>query len=319
MGTRIKNFVSTGLAPDGRLYAGDLNRIQDQYADLSNFGQAFAAGSISLGEAALILLRYGAGEARLSGALRTDGIIRALGGVYAGAFSTVQRDAIPVGLRPFGLIILNTTTNQLEINKGTDDTPNWQTVGATSQQVAGGILQNGLLANRPSPSAIGIGMYFAVDQNVIYYSDGTVWQRIGPRPGDLTQTMNDSAQPGRILCQGQLIPRTGVYADLFAVWGTKFGAGDGVSTFGAPDLQGRVLVTVAPGGKAEVNTVSKNDGRAANQRNISHTHLTYRLEGRVSGPAASATVITAYDAPVSGDVNNVNYPAYFIVNTEAKL
>src|SRR5215471_15141725 len=132
MGTRFKTFDSTGTAPNGRLYAGDLNQMQDSYADQSNYSQEVDAGTFGIGESALKLLRYGPGEARLSGAFRADGIVRALGGLYAGAFTTTQRDAIPAGSRPYGLIILNTTTNQYEWNKGTDAAPSW---GPISPQV----------------------------------------------------------------------------------------------------------------------------------------------------------------------------------------
>jgi|SRR5215467_66124 len=129
MGTRFKTFESTGLAPNGRVYAGDMNQMQDVYADLVNFSQEVDVAALGIGESALKLLRYGTGEARLSGALRVDAIIRALGGLYAGAFTTAQRDSIQPGFRPYGLIILNTTTNQIEWNKGTDTTPNWVSMG----------------------------------------------------------------------------------------------------------------------------------------------------------------------------------------------
>jgi len=122
--SRVKTFDSTGLATSGRLYAGDLNAIQDQYADLYNLAQAVGVSVIAVGEAGLQITRYGVGEMRITGAVRTDGILRALGGLYAGAFTTTQRDAIATGFRPYGLIILNTTTNRLERNMGTDPTPN---------------------------------------------------------------------------------------------------------------------------------------------------------------------------------------------------
>jgi hypothetical protein len=114
------------------LYAGDLNQIQDQYADLFNLLQSLGVGSVAVGESGLQIIRYGPGEARLSGALRTDGIIRALGGLYAGAFTTTARDAIPTGLAPYGLQILNTTTNRFEWNAGTDAARVWQPLGTSS-------------------------------------------------------------------------------------------------------------------------------------------------------------------------------------------
>lgn len=43
-----------------------------------------------------------------------------------------------------------------------------------------------------------------------------------------------------LLCYGQNVSRT-TYATLFAIIGTTYGSGDGVTTFGLPDLRGRLL------------------------------------------------------------------------------
>src|SRR5262245_4688002 len=126
--TRVKTFDNTGIATAGRLYAGDLNLIQDQYSDNMNLAQTHGVGTLQVGESGLQLLRYGSGEARLSEWFRIDGIFRGLGGIYTGAFTTAQRDAIVAGSRPYGLIILNTTNNRIEWNSGTDATPNWQPI-----------------------------------------------------------------------------------------------------------------------------------------------------------------------------------------------
>lgn len=117
-----------------------MNLIQDQYADLVNYVQTHGVGVLAVGDAALQLLKYGAGEGRFTGHLRTDGILRGLGGLYAGAFTTAQRDALAVSARPYGLVILNTTTNRPEFNAGTDVTPNWQPLhspaGLTNADIA---------------------------------------------------------------------------------------------------------------------------------------------------------------------------------------
>lgn len=175
MGTRIKNFDSTGVAPNGKLFAGDLNGIQDQYADLFNLLQAFGVGTMAIGETGLQIVRFGVGEARLTGSIRTDGIIRALGGLYFGAFTTAQRDALTATQRPFGLVILNTTTNRLEINLGTS-TPSWQ-------PLAGSTISRGTFGTIPSPGLSNLNtFYFATDQNggTLFYSDGTTWTKIAP-------------------------------------------------------------------------------------------------------------------------------------------
>jgi hypothetical protein len=174
MGTKIKTFESTGLAPNGRLYAGDLNGIQDHLADQSNFSQQVDAGVYSIGEAPLQLMRYGPGEARISGAARLDGILRALGGLYAGAFTTTQRNSIPSGYAPYGLVILNSTTNQYEWNKGTDVARNWQSIGSAITHVVD------VVANRPNANTVVAGStYYATDQSVLYVSDNNAWLPVG--------------------------------------------------------------------------------------------------------------------------------------------
>lgn len=99
-------------------------------------------GSLAIGEAGLQLLRYGAGEARLSGAFRTDGVVRALGGVYAGSFTTTQRDAI--ANPPYGLLVTNSETNELEMNYGTPAAPSWGSIGTnppfTTADIANGAI-----------------------------------------------------------------------------------------------------------------------------------------------------------------------------------
>jgi hypothetical protein len=65
MGTRVKTFDSSGVAPGGRLFAADLNSIQDQYADLVNYAQSLGAGVYAIGDSGLQLLKFGTGEVRL--------------------------------------------------------------------------------------------------------------------------------------------------------------------------------------------------------------------------------------------------------------
>ncbi len=61
-----------------------------------------------------------------------------------------------------------------------------------------------------------------------YFSTGTIipW----PKASILT---------GFLRCDGTAVSRT-TYADLFAVIGTSYGAGDGASTFNIPNLQGKI-------------------------------------------------------------------------------
>lgn len=61
-------------------------------------------------------------------------------------------------------------------------------------------------------------------------------------PAGVIEAFAGSAAPsGYLLCQGQAVSRT-TYADLYAVVGTTFGAGDGSTTFNVPNLKGRIPV-----------------------------------------------------------------------------
>lgn len=83
MGTRIKTFDSSGIAPGGRLFAADLNGIQDQYADIVNYAQTLGAGTYAIGDSGLQLVKFGTGEVRLTSKFRTDGTIMAFNDISA--------------------------------------------------------------------------------------------------------------------------------------------------------------------------------------------------------------------------------------------
>jgi microcystin-dependent protein len=58
--------------------------------------------------------------------------------------------------------------------------------------------------------------------------------------GEIKAFGGASTPTGTLVCDGTPVNRT-VYADLFAVIGTTYGAGDGSTTFNLPDLRGEFL------------------------------------------------------------------------------
>lgn len=76
--------------------------------------------------------------------------------------------------------------------------------------------------------------------------------------GVINQFVGETAPNGYLLCQGQAISRT-TYANLFDVIGTKYGSGDGSTTFNLPDLRGRVPVGVN-GGDTDFKALGKVGG-----------------------------------------------------------
>jgi microcystin-dependent protein len=77
-----------------------------------------------------------------------------------------------------------------------------------------------------------------------------------------------SAPPGWLKCNGAAISRT-TYAKLFAVIGTRYGAGDGVNTFNVRDMRGKFIRAWSDGGTVDAGRALGSD--QANQ-NRAHAH-----------------------------------------------
>ncbi len=74
--------------------------------------------------------------------------------------------------------------------------------------------------------------------------------------GDLVWSGRTS-KTGFLIGDGAAVSRS-TYADLFAIFGTTYGAGDGSTTFNMPDVQGRGIV--GKGTHASVNALGANEG-----------------------------------------------------------
>lgn len=100
--------------------------------------------------------------------------------------------------------------------------------------------------------------------------------------GALAMWLTATPPAGWLVCDGSAVSRTG-YADLFALFGTTFGVGDGSTTFNLPDLRGRF-----PLGKAASGTGSTLGGTGGA---IDHTH-TVDIPSTNSGLESSTAVLT---------------------------
>lgn len=107
-------------------------------------------------------------------------------------------------------------------------------------------------------SGMGVGKYWekgALDVNGDVYSSGVL---LSTPLGSVTQFAGATAPTGWLLCQGQAISRT-TYADLYALIGDTYGAGNGTSTFNLPNLKGRIPVGL-DSGQTEFNVLGETGG-----------------------------------------------------------
>ncbi len=109
------------------------------------------------------------------------------------------------------------------------------------------------------------------------------------------------APDGWLMCYGQAVSRT-VYAALFAVIGTAFGAGDGSTTFNLPDMRGRF-----PLGKDNMGGTSANRVTATQADNL----------GQGSGVESHSHTINEHTHSLSSHTHYMNHQHYFGITVGA--
>ena len=107
-----------------------------------------------------------------------------------------------------------------------------------------------------------------------------------------------TAPDGWLLCNGAAISRA-VYADLFAVVGTTFGAGNGSTTFNIPDLQDRF-----PIGKSGTKALGSTGGTV---ESLAHSHT---VDSHDHAPVAQIVAHT-HALPVGYRNDGGNFKIFF--------
>ena len=149
-----------------------------------------------------------------------------------------------------------------------------------------------------------------VDGNFIVTGDGNIYidyglERIkivggggGSATGDtlpigsITAYGKETAPANWLICDGSAVSRT-TYADLFAVIGTKYGEGDGSTTFNLPNLKGRVPVGL-DGSDTDFKPIGKTGGEKT------HTLSVYELPKKI--PVNYGNISGGTDVVISSSV-----------------
>jgi len=130
-----------------------------------------------------------------------------------------------------------------------------------------------------------------------------------------------TAPDGWLLCDGQAVSRR-TYADLFAIIGVIYGAGDGTTTFNLPDFRQKF-----PLGKAAAGTGNAlgGTGGAIDHTHTGPSHNHSSPTGQASASGAGGTAYNNTGTP-AGTVHNhsiatdgtgptgLNNPPYLVVN-----
>lgn len=117
--------------------------------------------------------------------------------------------------------------------------------------------------------------------------------------GDIKASVRSSNHDNWFLCNGQEVNRN-TYADLFAIIGTNFGAGNGVTTFNLPDYRGKFLCGLGGNSAADIYTTQAEGlpnitGDVGVSRNL------------INGTGAFITTATVVGGPGAGSVASQEY------------
>lgn len=135
--------------------------------------------------------------------------------------------------------------------------------------------------------------------------------------GQVVFMAGTSTPAGFLSCDGALVSRT-IYASLFSVIGTVYGAGDGATTFALPDLRGEFIRALDEGRGVDSGR-TLGSAQADALQNITGSAL-IRSPGSPNSGAFTQTVSTpvAYGSSSSASQYTLNFDASLVARTAAE-
>lgn len=141
--------------------------------------------------------------------------------------------------------------------------------------------------------------------SAVFCASSIVWfvtntTRSQTKTGVIEAYGGTTAPAGYLLCDGSAVSRT-TYANLFAIIGTAYGAGDLSTTFNVPDLRGRVPLGKDNMGGVSANRVTDtqadNLGQGAGQENHGHSNGSLAVQSHQHGPGTLQVASHLHGSP----------------------
>ena len=123
--------------------------------------------------------------------------------------------------------------------------------------------------------------------------------------GERVEFVGSTPPAGVVVADGSAVSRTGIYADLFALIGTTYGAGDGSTTFNLPDWRGRFALAAGQGTGLTNRVLGTTGGGEMITQVPEHNHAFKASNVNANTHAPSTN--DALAAPRSGLVNALGY------------
>jgi microcystin-dependent protein len=130
-----------------------------------------------------------------------------------------------------------------------------------------------------------------LDGNPKTYMDGSGIANIDGLipPGSTMMWLTGTIPAGWILLDGTAVSRS-TYADLFAKWGTTFGAGNGTTTFNLPDMRSRIPLGAGTHAAVGNNEGDPTESDRAGRFDHRHNHGANTGAGGTGATSTDATV-----------------------------
>ena len=191
----------------------------------------------------------------LNGALAVNGTTAISGALTANTLASVAGLTVGGPVSANGNIIVSTASPTFTLNKGASGQANsvygntsgatrWSMILGDETAESGGNAGSNLVIGRWNDAGTYLDAPITVSRatGVVDFAQTPTVSGISLMPtGVILEYGGFSAPSGWLLAQGQAVSRT-TYANLFAVIGTAYGAGDGSTTFNLPDKRDRFTV-----------------------------------------------------------------------------